>query len=1017
MLDLAAIVAADPPALLAWVVLAFAAGMYPVGIMLGSSCSPCCCGCPELCGYYVESRAGAFSAYPREASSGGRVQENAVFCSLSQYLNYNTIPALQVEQEGTVALPSKCGFDADNVQYSATSQIASNSIWARVTAKLAVPPEANQAEPVAQARVDLTCNNGDWTVETLFTVVRHVNGQMLQCSATKTFSIDSECSLDGQGCQATSRLGKNIDGLIITVSGTGVSLPTLGRTIAYTSEDRDDDCMTDGCLEAWRSMWQATFEIHRVPCTPPKCTLCEQGELPETLTVTFSGLADRTPGPDLCALTFSAPYGSGAAGKVTAPGGDPATDKGPISSVSLTNGGSGYAKLGRVAPTITASGGSGTGATFTVNKTSSNDANGIPSWGVTGVTWTGSTSGYVDGDQITFGVAAGDTAEQGAAATIHTVRTAPTVTASVSGGSGATLSVTTATNGTTPQTWSVTGVTVTNGGTGYPASGYVTFNTASCDTAEQSADATFYSGRVAPTVTASASGSGSGAVVSASLSSTTGYDGRTYWYVTGISVTNGGTGYAEYDPVAVTVTDGEGYGAYAEVSAVDGSGAITGIAVYWGGEYFKSNGIIQSVEFGYGGGGIYYRDAGEISSISVEAGGTYYREDASLSPYVATVTVGVSQTAPSNGTGATLTATVESSTSSANFGKITGVTIGSGGNNYLAWQWRNTKCCGDFYNGLSVVLKRQQNNPCFYEHSMCGVGNISRVPGRVVLSYNGPSSPPSIGLFSEWLPGESSQFSSSICNTSFTASGNVTNCSDWSGVSFSASGSATASVTVGGTYDATFKNPGGGACHICCKGDEPRPAEIEADVQIEDRGPNAPGVILDRPGINLSHNSGTYVLTRNVDGYSGSFPWTRAEGTNTVAYNVNISVVYELCASQTSSSFSEDYWGCDDCHKKCRVVASVYGGGSYDRFLHWYDSRRCVTGDGQQATDQCSICEQTPICDFTGKSFSLCVEKSIPWFYVQQCGDPAANMTYFNSSGQNPANYDDGCGALTIDIS
>lgn len=49
MLDLlAAIVSADPPSLLAWLVLAFAAGMYPIGIMLGSTCSPCCSTVP-LC--------------------------------------------------------------------------------------------------------------------------------------------------------------------------------------------------------------------------------------------------------------------------------------------------------------------------------------------------------------------------------------------------------------------------------------------------------------------------------------------------------------------------------------------------------------------------------------------------------------------------------------------------------------------------------------------------------------------------------------------------------------------------------------------------------------------------------------------------------------------------------------------------------------------------------------------------------------------------------------------------------
>jgi hypothetical protein len=43
MLDLlAAISSVDPPSFVAWAVLVFAAGMYPLGIMLGSSCSPCC---------------------------------------------------------------------------------------------------------------------------------------------------------------------------------------------------------------------------------------------------------------------------------------------------------------------------------------------------------------------------------------------------------------------------------------------------------------------------------------------------------------------------------------------------------------------------------------------------------------------------------------------------------------------------------------------------------------------------------------------------------------------------------------------------------------------------------------------------------------------------------------------------------------------------------------------------------------------------------------------------------------
>lgn len=40
---------AEPLHFVMWAVWLFAAGMYPVGYMLGSSCSPCCGGAPEVC--------------------------------------------------------------------------------------------------------------------------------------------------------------------------------------------------------------------------------------------------------------------------------------------------------------------------------------------------------------------------------------------------------------------------------------------------------------------------------------------------------------------------------------------------------------------------------------------------------------------------------------------------------------------------------------------------------------------------------------------------------------------------------------------------------------------------------------------------------------------------------------------------------------------------------------------------------------------------------------------------------
>jgi len=690
-------------------------------------------------------------------------------------------------------------------------------------------------------------------------------------------------------------------------------------------------------------------------CVLPPCGTCAEGELPETLTVTFDGLQDRAPGPDLCLLTFSAPYGNGAAGKVTAPGGEPSTDKGPISSVSLTAGGSGYAKFGRVAPTITASGGSGTGAVFSVSTTSSKDENGVPSWSVTGVTLTGTPSGYFYGDQVFFEAAAGDTEEQAATATIRTTRSAPTLTAEASGGNGAAFSVATAANGTTPQTWSVTGVTVTNGGTGYPASGAITFNKATGDTENQPAFATFYTGRIAPTVAVAVGGSGSGAVVSGTLSTRTDFDGRTYWYISGIAITNGGSGYSRFDDINATVTDGvsEGSG-NAFVSSVDGNGAVTGVNVGKGGRFYKSDGTIQSVELFYNIGGSYYRE-GSPYSVYVENGGKYYREDASASPYVATVTVGVAQTAPSDGSGATLTATVDSSTSSPNFGEITGVTIGNGGANYLAWQWRNTACCGDYYNGLSVVVKRLNygdNDPCRYEHRLCGVGNINNITGRVQVFYNGPTTPPYVSLQSEMGAG-----SSSICNTVFTATENVADCSDWSGLPFPATGGATASVTAGGEYDETYKNPGGDSCHVCCKGHELPPQEIT--VSVTGAGNGSVFDIWPTDDTRGSYD-GDFVLSR-VNSLAWFFdpPQSLLSPWNLPPLYVSI----QPCASQGAESFGEDAYGCDFCHKKCRVVFNWADAGFEQRFCQGSDPAHC----GQ--------CNDTPRCSPVGASFTLCANR------------------------------------------
>lgn len=94
---------------------------------------------------------------------------------------------------------------------------------------------------------------------------------------------------------------------------------------------------------------------------------CECGKLPYTLTVTLDGLTNKqaVQGAGECKLSATACFGQDATAKIVDPGGclpgllnqwcdGVQDDRGPITKVVVTDGGSCYAKLGRVAPTIKA---------------------------------------------------------------------------------------------------------------------------------------------------------------------------------------------------------------------------------------------------------------------------------------------------------------------------------------------------------------------------------------------------------------------------------------------------------------------------------------------------------------------------------------------------------------------------------------------------------------------------------------------------------------------------------------
>lgn len=331
-------------------------------------------------------------------------------------------------------------------------------------------------------------------------------------------------------------------------------------------------------------------------------------------------------------LEFLSCIGDGAAATVDAPAAagpcNYAALAGPISSVTLTSGGSGYARYGRVEPTVIASVPGGSGATLSVSLSQQTQFLGegcleAAYWSVAGVSVTNGGTGYADKTLVAFAAAAGDTVVSHAQAYAYVEVDSP-----------------------------------------------------------QNAVASFFDSNGAPS-------SGAGAiVVPAWAVDTSGYTAiprpgsrnppfcyeppRTAYAVTGFTITNGGAAYAAGDEIELSfATSIDGVTAFAGrfvVSSVDAAGAITAISVTDGGVY---GGSMTDV----------------LSEVVVEActddSGVYYREDPDEPPIVADVTVVVHQEAPSTGSGAEITATVETDTSSADFGKVVSLAITSAGTGYL----------------------------------------------------------------------------------------------------------------------------------------------------------------------------------------------------------------------------------------------------------------------------------------------------------------------------------------------
>lgn len=233
---------------------------------------------------------------------------------------------------------------------------------------------------------------------------------------------------------------------------------------------------------------------------------------------------------------------------------------GPI--VILTNPGSGY----QTTPTIVASGGHGSGATFAANI-----ANGV----VTSVIETNPGSGYQAGDTVSLNFSGGNSSGTGATLTA--------VLTHAAGGSGASLVVSSMYNHA-GSAWGVNGVSIINGGTGYSQFTNLTFSGGAGGGAQVQATAypVITGGAITSVVITGIGGTYYNPVTPGPFPIITVSDVGGY-FVSSVTVNNAGSGYSP--SARVTASGGGSPVAQAALSPVINSGTISSVAVVSGGFY------------------------------------------------------------------------------------------------------------------------------------------------------------------------------------------------------------------------------------------------------------------------------------------------------------------------------------------------------------------------------------------------------------------------------------------------
>jgi len=479
--------------------------------------------------------------------------------------------------------------------------------------------------------------------------------------------------------------------------------PGFGSILSYTIVSAGDDYL------AWYYGDSCDCEPHGyvLPRVGNSCTysLC---------------ICEGDPGPPLVTLAATSCTGSGASGVATEPVGIPGKADGPITKVA-GGGGGGYAVLGREEPTVRINGGgSGAGLEGTTTLLSNKGNCDLPTWGVESVSVTKGGCNYLVGDAISFGTdnsfdfSGGSHDETyGSGEVTKTTTAEPTLEVPMAG--GLTFTFTTKSNGDTPQTWGIENVSLSGDPAGWTdEQGIGVTTTGACDSTLRNADLRIRTRREEPTVSAAVNSEGGGASLGVSLTKFAGADKRDQWKVTAVTG-GGGAGYASGDGITFTVESDrttEVKSASASVSAVDEDGAITKTTVSSPGAYWRDTGDADEVEVRDGGS---YAIVGIVEEIEVTLAGNYYRDNTSAEPIVPPVTVTLSQSSPSNGTGAEFGVVVNTDPQDGAFGSVTKFTIKNGGSGYLAATTLTSDCMSVEYLGPTTPATFTRNGrSCSY---------------------------------------------------------------------------------------------------------------------------------------------------------------------------------------------------------------------------------------------------------------------------------------------------------------